>query len=97
MVLLAHCFLHYQLVLSINILSFEINVKFIILLILLDHLGPFHVETDGQNSAQGEIWILNIFSVHLFILVQQVRVFELLNRLVRDLRHPVVDSQTAVL
>ena len=83
--------------LSINILSLKVNMQLIILLILGHNLSSLHIETNWKNSAQREIRVLDIFSINFFILIQEIRVLELLDWLVSDLGHPVVDTESSIL
>ena len=83
--------------LSINVLRLEVKMQLVVLFILRHDLGPLHIETYWKNSAQREVWVFDVLSVHFFILVQKIWVLELFNRLMSNLRHPVVDSQSSVL
>ena len=55
------------------------------------------MKRNRQDSAETEVRVLNIISVNLFVLIQQVGVLELLDGLVSDLADPVVDPQPSIL
>jgi hypothetical protein len=72
------------------------EVKLIVALIFLNHLVLVHIKRDGQVTLQGEIRILNVRTIYLLILVEEIRVLEFLNRFVDDLSDPIVDAESSI-
>ena len=97
MELLADCSLHDDILLVLVVLLIRLEVQLIVVGIGNHHFGSLHMHRDGQNALQAEVGVLDVSPVHFFVLVQQVRVLELLDRLFSDLRDPVVHSESAVL
>jgi hypothetical protein len=71
-------------------------VKLIVALIFLNHLVLVHIKRDGQVTLEGEIRILNVRTIYLLILVEEIRVLEFLNRFVDDLSDPIVDAESSI-
>lgn len=82
--------------LALQILVLEIEVKLVIGLIGADHFRFFHVEADRQNARQGEVRVFDVVAVDFLIDVEEVGVLELLDRLVSDLARPVVHAKASV-
>jgi len=95
--LLANRSLNDDILLVLVILSRGLEVQLIVVCIRHHYLRLLHVHTYWQDALQGEVRVLDIAAIDLFILVEQVGVLELLDGLLRDLTDPVVHSEPAVL
>lgn len=82
--------------LHLDILLANCKVQFVKLLVLRDDLGALHVQADWQDTAEREIRVLDVSAIHLLVPVEQVRILELLDGLVRNLGHPIIDTQTSI-
>ena len=95
-VLLRQGLLQEQVVLALDVLLRVVEVQLVVLLILGDDLGALHVETDREDALEREVWVLDVLAVDLLVPVEEIRVLEFLDRLVRDLADPVVDAEATV-
>ena len=94
---LANLSLDYLVLLTLKILVLEVEVQFVVSRIGADNFCLLHVETDRQNTRQGEVRVFDVVAVDLFVDVKKVGVLELLDGLVGDLARPVVHAQASVL
>ena len=78
------------------VLGISLEVKLVVVGVGDDYLCLLHVHADGKDALQGEVRVLDVPSVHFLVLIEQVRVLELLNGLLRDLGDPVVHAQAPV-
>ena len=85
MELFANGALHDNVLLVLVVLCIRLEVKLIVVGVGHDHFSLLHVHTYRQNSLQREVRVLNVLPVHLLVLVEKVRIFELLNGLLGDL------------
>ena len=79
MQLLANSSLDYLVLFILVQLSSMIKVQFVVVEVGSSHLSFLHVDTNGENPLQREVWVLDVTPVYFFILVEQVGVLELLN------------------
>lgn len=75
---------------------FMLEMDLVVTFICRSFVGSLHVERDGLDARQGEVGILDILAVYLFVPVQQIGVLELLDRLVCDFGNPEVIPQAPV-
>jgi len=69
---------------------FMLEMDLVVTFICRSFVGALHVERDGLDARQGEVGILDVLAVYLFVPVQQIGVLELLDRLVCDFGNPEV-------
>lgn len=86
-----------EIMLGIDVLLFVVKVQFVKFSVFLNHFGSLHVQRNWQMSHERKVRVLNIFSVHFFILIQEIRILEFLNWLMSNFRDPVVDPKPPVL
>ena len=72
------------------------EVKLIVALVFLYHFVLVHIKRDGQVTLEGEIRILNVRTIYLLILVEEIRVLEFLNGFMDDLSDPIVDAESSI-
>ena len=66
-VLLGQSLLHEIVVLGLDVLLTDVEVKFVIFLVFSDHFCPLQVKTNRQDAAEGEVWVFNVISIHLHV------------------------------
>ena len=94
--LLANLSLNNLVLLILLIACFEVEMQLVVSQVSPDVLVFLHMERDGQDPAETEVGVLDVFPVDFLVYVKQVRVLELLNGFVGDLADPVVHPETAV-
>jgi len=71
-------------------------VELIVALIFLNNFVLIHIERDREVTLEREIRVLNVSAVNFLVFVEKVGVLEFFNRLVNDLRDPIVNAQSSI-
>lgn len=72
------------------------KVELVVAFIFLNNVVLIHIERDGEVTLEREIRVLDVSAVNFLVFVEKVRVLEFLNRLVNDLRDPIVNAQSSI-
>ena len=97
MELLANRPLHNHVLLVLVILLISLEMKLVVISIWNHNFSSLHVHRDRQNALQREVLVLNVTSIDLFVLVEQVGVLKLFDWLFGDFRDPVVHAKSTIL
>lgn len=89
--------LHDHVLLVLMVLPIRLEVQLVVVGVRHHHLCTLHMHRNRQNAMQREVWVLNVPSVDLFVLVEKVGILELLDGFLGDLADPVVHAETPVL
>ena len=54
------------------------------------------MQRDREDTGEGEVRILDVSSIHVGILVQEVWILKLFNRFLRNKACPIIDSQSSI-
>ena len=94
---LANSTLHDYILLVLVVFGCRLEMQLVVVGVGYDHLSLLHVHADGEDALEGEVGVFDVTAINLLVLVEQVRVLELLNGLLGDLADPVVHPEPAVL
>ena len=82
---------------GLYVAPFVVEMQFVKVRIFWNCRSSVHVKRNGENAAQREIWIFDIFAINFFIFVQKIRVLEFLDGFMDDFGDPIINSEPSIL